>query len=135
MRHAILKLAYCGPDRAVTTSDIRRAMASKDVRKLDDLEDKISQAHRLLKGVDMSVAMPLLHMLHRDIAAIFLNKSSKEVRRFETAAEAAHALMQAINEKGYSLASPWAPNQPDSQASSTAATSTSSPSKKQELQA
>ena len=78
LRHSFLKLAYCGPDKAITASDVKRALATKQVAKLDEAEDAILQAHALLSKEKVDGACKFfLDMLQQDVAAVDLDGDSQ----------------------------------------------------------
>ena len=126
LRHAFLKLAYCGPDKAITASDVKRALGTKQVAKLDEAEDAILQAHVLLSKEKVDGACKFfLDMLQQDVAAVVLNKTSTAIRKYETVQDAAHAMVQAVNEKmGCAMVSPWSPA-PKAKAKATSASASS----------
>ena len=106
--------AYCGPDKAVTAADVRRIVSAKDSdSKMQEVEALILDVQDFLKNehVDAEVIAVNSGMLQMDLVAIALNKTKKDVRRFETYRAAAHAVVTLLNEKlGSKMQSPWAPS-------------------------
>ena len=105
-------LAYCGPPKAATASDVKRLLCStKDTAKLDSAEGIIIQAQELLAAARVSAEIADYHvaMLQRDAAAVLLNKTSSQVRRFETIDAAAEDMLAQVNmAAGVNISSPWA---------------------------
>ena len=120
-RHMLLKLAFCGPERILTVSDVKRAMTSKE------LLNKATQAEMLLKqmaGLLQQVFSNKVELakqvaeLEIQFAAVVLQK--RKVTKAESLEEVCNQTLSL-----FGLPSPFQVQKPSEPAATTSASSTS----------
>ena len=116
-RHMLLKLALAGPDKCVSHTDVKRALAGKDsLQKVAEAEKIFADVQSRLQHIGGDQEKDLGH-LEMQLAAIVLGK--RKVAKHEALQDPAHELLLS-----HGLQSPWTPTP----APAAAASSSSTPS-------
>ena len=115
--HMLLKLDLAGPDKCVSHTDVKRALAGKDSpEKVDEAEKIFADVQSRLQHIGGDQEKDLGH-LEMQLAAIVLGK--RKVAKREALQDPAHELLLS-----HGLQSPWTPTP----APAAAASSSSTPS-------
>lgn len=81
-RHALLKLFFCGPEKALSVADVRRSLLARDATKLDRFEvlldevEKVAKAHEGVLGSEKLELM--VGKVEADMVAAILEKKFGE---------------------------------------------------------
>ena len=114
LRHALLKLAYFGPnDRILTSADCRKLLVGKDMQgKVDQCEAILSELHDITKKHTCSKekSMQLVGMAECKVVATLLQKKHRDISwSFDSMEEAASEFVELFGkEVGKTLACSFA---------------------------
>ncbi|CAE7368193.1 unnamed protein product [Symbiodinium sp. CCMP2456] len=103
-RHMCIKLGLCGPEKAITLTDIKRSLSAKEVlNNVGKAETVLVEVQRLLQGIENLESV--LGDFEVELAAVVLQK--KKIAKHDSIEDAATTWLEK-----FGISSPWAATAP-----------------------